>query len=139
MSVATACAPELPATQVRALNCFHCGTRCGEDPLGSEQKVFCCQGCLSVYELLSQNGLTNFYALADTAGVRVQATREHQFRFVDEPQVRGRLVEFQDERITRVTFHLPAIHCIACVWLLENLYRLKPGIGSSRVNFPEKK
>jgi Cu+-exporting ATPase len=31
--------------------------------------------------------------------------------------------------------HLPAIHCVACVWLLENLFRLKPGIGQSRVNF----
>jgi Cu+-exporting ATPase len=30
------------------------------------------------------------------------------------------------------------MHCIACVWLLENLFRLKPGIGYSRVNFPRK-
>jgi hypothetical protein len=82
-------------------NCFHCGTRCGKDPLASDQKLFCREGCLVVYELLSQNGLTEFYGLADVAGVRVQATREHQFRFVDEPQVRSRLVEFQDERITR--------------------------------------
>jgi P-type Cu+ transporter len=138
MSVATANVPELLTPTAEPQNCFHCGTRCGGDPLASAEKVFCCRGCLTVYELLTQSGLTDFYALADTAGVRVQAMREHQFRFVDEPQVRGRLVEFQDERITRVTFHLPAIHCIACVWLLENLYQLNPGVGSSRVNFPRK-
>ena len=32
-------------------------------------------------------------------------------------------------------FRIPAIHCIACVWLLENLFRLHPGIGNSQVNF----
>jgi P-type Cu+ transporter len=138
MSVATTHISELSAPRSQLLNCFHCATRCARDSLTSDEKVFCCQGCLTVYELLSQNGLTEFYGLENAAGVRVQATREHQFQFVDEPQVLNRLVEFQDERVTRVTFHLPAIHCIACVWLLENLYRLKPGIGSSRVNFPRK-
>ena len=66
------------------------------------------------------------------------AAREEQYRFLDEPTVRERLVDFSDEELTRVTFQIPAIHCIACVWLLENLFRLKPGIGSSRVNFPRK-
>ena len=52
--------------------------------------------------------------------------------------MRERLVDFANERMTRVTFRIPAIHCIACVWLLENLFRLKPGIGQSQVNFPRK-
>src|SRR5262249_40220696 len=30
---------------------------------------------------------------------------------------------------------IPAIHCVACVWLLENLFRLHPGLANSRVNF----
>jgi Cu+-exporting ATPase len=61
-----------------------------------------------------------------------------RFEFVDEPAVRERLVDYSDNRITRVTFRLPAIHCIACVWLLENLFRLKSGLGESRVNFEPK-
>ena len=31
--------------------------------------------------------------------------------------------------------HLPTIHCVACVWLLENLFKLHPGVGHSQVNF----
>lgn len=62
----------------------------------------------------------------------------NRFVFLDAPEVRQRLVDFSDASLTRVTFHLPAIHCIACVWLLENLFRLKPGIGQSQVNFPRK-
>jgi len=49
-----------------------------------------------------------------------------------------RLLDFTDGRQSRVTFHIPAIHCIACVWLLENLFRLHPGIGHSQVNFPRR-
>ena len=50
--------------------------------------------------------------------------------------MRDKLVDFADARITRVTFRVPAMHCIACVWLLENLFQLKAGIGQSQVNFP---
>lgn len=138
MAVATTELSNTPVLEMELPNCFHCGTRCGRDQLETEGKAFCCHGCLTVYELLSQNGLIAFYALAEGAGVRVPAKRGEEFRFVDESPVRSRLVEFQDERITRVTFHLPGIHCIACVWLLENLYRLKEGIGNSRVNFARK-
>ena len=120
------------------VKCFHCGTPCRADSFGRAEKSFCCAGCLTVFELLTENGLSNFYELADKAGVRVKATRADQFKFLDERVVRERLVDFRDERITRITFHIPAIHCIACVWLLENLFRLKPGIGESRVDFPRK-
>lgn len=119
--------------------CFHCGTPVRGASFCKENKRFCCQGCLTVYELLTENGLSDFYNLASNAGVRVKAaTREEQFAFLDEPSVRQRLVNFSNEKITRVTFRLPAIHCIACVWLLENLFRLRPGIGESQVNFPRK-
>jgi len=120
------------------VKCFHCGTPCRDGVFRGSDKAFCCHGCLTVFELLSENGLGNFYELAETAGVRVQASRADQFKYLDEPMVRERLVDYQDERITRVTFHIPAIHCIACVWLLENLFRLKHGIGESHVNFPRK-
>ncbi|HTI99434.1 MAG TPA: heavy metal translocating P-type ATPase metal-binding domain-containing protein, partial [Dongiaceae bacterium] len=127
-----------PATAARP-QCFHCGTLCRTDVVRQGDKAFCCRGCLTVYELLTENGLDDFYRLAATAGVRVNREAvADQFKFLDEPEVRARLVDFSDARVTRVTFHLPAIHCIACVWLLENLFRLKPGIGQTQVNFPRK-
>src|SRR6266581_28347 len=120
--------------------CFHCGTLCRDAVFSSSsEKSFCCAGCLAVYELLSENGLSDFYNLSAAAGVRVSdPAQTGEFQYLDAPLVRERLVDFSDERLTRVTFRLPAIHCIACVWLLENLFRLKPGIGDSQVNFPRK-
>ncbi len=119
--------------------CYHCGARCRDASLKREEKAFCCRGCLTVFELLTENGLEAFYGFGDLVGVRVDGrAKGEQFRYLDEPAVREKLVDFSDATLTRATFHLPAIHCIACVWLLENLFRLKSGLGQSQVNFPRK-
>src|ERR1041385_2049935 len=119
--------------------CFHCGTTCNASVYRKAEKAFCCRGCLTVFELLTENGLGGFYDLGVTSGIKgVEPTESERFKFVDTPGVRDLLVNFTNARLTRVTFRLPAIHCIACVWLLENLFRVKPGIGSSQVDFPKK-
>ena len=117
--------------------CHHCGAPCREPFRNDENKEFCCSGCLTVYGLLTGHGLGDFYTLEEKAGVRVASTaRPGQFRFLDEPPVRAKLVQYEDDKLTRVTLRLPGIHCVACVWLLENLFRLKPGLGKTEVNFP---
>lgn len=120
--------------------CFHCGSACRGEAQKKHDKQFCCNGCLTVFELLTENGLTEFYQLSEAAGVRVRAeTKADQFRYLDEPAVLEKLADYQDGRTVRITFRVPAIHCIACVWLLENLFRIKPGIGRSQVDFARKK
>src|SRR5581483_3515250 len=120
-------------------DCFHCGTPCRTGVFASDQHSFCCRGCQTVFEILTENGLSDFYQLAENAGVRVKpGAGEDQYRHLDAPAVLQRLVDFSNDQITRVTFRVPAIHCIACVWLLENLFHLKPGIGHSQVHFPRK-
>ncbi len=130
---------EFPPPSSGLATCFHCGLSCRDSAFQLDEKSFCCQGCRTVFELLTENGLEDYYALGESAGIRVKAPAQvDQFKFLDESAVRERLVDFTNERLTRVTLHIPSIHCIACVWLLENLFRLKPGIGQSQVNFPRK-
>jgi len=101
--------------------------------------VFCCQGCLVVHDLLAESGLGQFYDLSRHPGVRVRrAAGREQWAYLDESPVRERLLDFTDGKLSRVTFHVPAMHCVACVWLLENLFRLHPGIGRSQANFPKR-
>jgi Cu+-exporting ATPase len=126
-------------SDVLAGECFHCGTPLRGADFSSQGKSFCCRGCLTVFELLTENGLADFYRFGRAAGVRAKAVpKEEEFSYLDDPVLRRRLVDFADARMTRVTFRVPSVHCIACVWLLENLFRLKPGIGYSRVNFPRR-
>jgi Cu+-exporting ATPase len=105
----------------------------------NKEKVFCCQGCLFVHELLTQNGLEQFYELNRHPGVRVRSSpAKKSWEFLDEPALQAKLLDFTDGKTSRITFHIPTIHCVACVWLLENLFRLLPGIGKSQVNFPRR-
>jgi P-type Cu+ transporter len=99
------------------------------------EKCFCCQGCLIVHDLLAENGLEQFYRLSEHPGVRIRGAKREQWAYLDEPSIQQKLLDFTDGTQSRVTFRIPAIHCIACVWLLENLFRLHPGIGNSRVDF----
>jgi P-type Cu+ transporter len=119
--------------------CFHCGEPCYDLSLKKEGETFCCRGCLFVHDLLSESGLGQFYKLERHPGVRIrQPARTQQWAYLDDPAVQQRLLDFTDGKVSRVTFQIPAIHCVACVWLLENLFRLHRGIGRSQVNFPRR-
>lgn len=44
-------------------NCFHCGQGIEKERISFDEKIFCCTGCKSVYEILNTNNLSNFYEL----------------------------------------------------------------------------
>jgi len=119
--------------------CFHCGDPCTGDRIRLEEKVFCCDGCKMVYELLNQKDLCNYYDLNVNPGVSQKIkVRADKFSFLDDPSIVQKLAGFTNDHQTHVSLYLPQIHCSSCLWLLENLHRINPGIISSRVNFPRK-
>jgi Cu+-exporting ATPase len=126
----------LVAAQHAAAGCFHCGEPCSGNTLALDGKSFCCFGCQTVFSLLRENGLGQFYELNAAPGTRIRAiTAAAKWKFLDDPAVQEKLFDFADGTQAKVTLHLPAIHCVACVWLLENLFMLHPGVGHSQVNF----
>ncbi len=46
-----------------------------------------------------------------------------------------KLIRFQSEEQINVTFSIPQMHCSSCIYLLENLHRIEPGVKQSQVNF----
>jgi Cu+-exporting ATPase len=119
--------------------CFHCGEPCVDDAFAKAEKIFCCQGCLIVHDLLAENGLEQFYSLSSHPGVRVRrSATAARWDYLDDPKLQQQLLDFTDGNFSRITLHIPAIHCVACVWLLENLFRLAPGVGKVLVNFPRR-
>ena len=130
--VQTATAP----TASQLVRCFHCGENCPEHSFALAGRDFCCFGCQTVFSLLQENGLEQFYQLQTAPGTRIRATSvSAKWAFLDEPTVAKKLLDYADKTQAKITLHLPAIHCVACVWLLENLFKLHPGIGHSQVNF----
>ncbi len=115
--------------------CYHCGEPCGHEAVVAEDRDFCCQGCSTVYQIITQNGLDDFYTLTEKPGFSLSRTTKLDYSWLDDPETRDQLIAFRQGNTVRVLFELPQIHCASCVWLLEKLYRLHEGIQQSRVNF----
>lgn len=131
---------ELTTIQPPILTCYHCGESCRDEILHHDDHDFCCEGCKTVYDLLKENDLCQYYQFTDGKGVSPETEYYHgKFDHLDLEEVRPRLLEFTDGRSARVNWLVPKMHCSSCIWLLEQLHRLHPGVGSSVVNFPEKK
>jgi Cu+-exporting ATPase len=132
--------PKLPAAPAHAQKlaggCFHCAEPCSAGAFVLDGKSFCCFGCQTVFSLLRENGLEQFYQLQAAPGTRIRAaSAAAKWAFLDDPAVSEKLFDYADRTQAKVTLHLPTIHCVACVWLLENLFKLHPGVGHSQVNF----
>lgn len=125
---------EAPVTKLSE-SCFHCGEPIGQDAVSADDRDFCCQGCHTVYQIITQSGLDDFYALGERPGFSLSRQERLDYSWLDEPETRDQLILFRQGSTVRTQFELPQIHCASCVWLLEKLYRLHPGIQQSRVNF----
>ncbi len=119
--------------------CYHCGEICPDDRLHTEEKFFCCEGCKRVYQILNESDLCEYYNLNENPGISQRVkVRKDKFAFLDDEKIRQQLIHFRDEQQERVTFYLPQMHCSSCLYLLENLHRINPGVISSKVNFARK-
>ena len=117
--------------------CFHCGDPCGSGAVQYDEKAFCCTGCKTVYQILQDHQLDYYYQLEQGAG-RSPGEAAGAFDFLDDPEIAGRLLDFQDDTHQVITLSIPHIHCSSCIWILENLHKLNPGVLSSQVDFPRK-
>ena len=119
--------------------CYHCGLPCDQQDIIFEEKHFCCEGCETVYNILSQNNLENYYSLEKNPGNNLKVIADEQkFAYLDNEQIQKRLHTFQSESYNKISFFIPSIHCSSCIWLLENLPQIHEGIMQSTVNFSKK-
>lgn len=102
-------------------------------PDATEQ--FCCSGCRTVHETIAACGLDRFYALRERTDARRGGATGRGYEAFDLPA-------FQDLYVTRDERGLPAIellvenvHCAACLWLIERLPRVLPGVLEARLDY----
>ena len=120
-------------------NCFHCGNEIiKKDEIAFDDKHFCCNGCKTVYEIFSLNDMSCYYDFQASPGA-TPLDINGKYDFLGDDTIVARLLEFQEDTTHIVSLYIPHIHCSSCIWILENLQRLQQGIGTSIVNFPEKK
>lgn len=121
-------------------SCYHCGE---EIPKGvkiqAEEKGFCCQGCLNVYDLLQRKNLCAYYEIDEQPGINSNfKIRDGKFDFLLQNNIAEKLIHFKTSNQHHVKLYLPQMHCASCVWLLERISEFDEGVLSSRVNFLKK-
>jgi P-type Cu2+ transporter len=103
---------------------------------------FCCNGCKAVYEVLQGAGLDGYYSVRDAVSQTGQAQNEGRlFSFTestyeefDDPALHDLCVENLPGGYAQAELMLEGMHCAACVWLIERLGKIRPGVIESRAN-----
>lgn len=121
------------------VDCYHCGTTCITGNIAIDEKVFCCEGCKLVYEILNENGLCDYYKIQNHPGLtQIKPVRNDKYAYLDSAEIAQKLYKFTDGNNTIVTLYIPGVHCSSCMWLLEHMHKLCDGITESRLNFTAK-
>src|SRR5690606_28569350 len=90
------------------IQCFHCGEPVYSEAYQADDHDFCCLGCQSVYTILSSANLRNYYKYNHHPG-KTQNERPDRLEYLDDPKIIQKLIDFQDEEFTLVSFYIPAI------------------------------
>ncbi len=121
------------------IKCYHCGEPCVDEVILVNDKHFCCEGCKLVFEILNENNLCTYYNFNETPGISpAKNSADKRFAYLDDANVKEKLLQFSDGNTASLTFFIPQMHCSSCIWLLENLNRINDSILRSRVDFMRK-
>lgn len=117
--------------------CFHCGLDATFSKIIFDDKLFCCHGCKTVYDIFSSNDLTCYYDLQQSPGTTPKEI-EGKYNFLENAKIVEQLLEFNVDNTQIISLYIPNIHCSSCIWILENLNKLHPAVSTSIVNFGKK-
>lgn len=99
---------------------------------------FCCNGCLTVYEVLKEQGLSSYYDIKKNSGIikrrsPVEIGKGH-FSYLDNEQFQKEHCYLSPDENRMMDFYLEGIHCLACLWLIEKLPEFTPGVLRSKLD-----
>ncbi len=117
--------------------CAHCGLEVPPTLVREGEPLqFCCSGCRQVYGLIHSLGYDQYYRLVEQQqGALEPATVSGRaFDDFDDPGVQGECTDATGGGQLRSRLYLEGVHCAACVWLVEKLPEVMPGLSSVRLN-----
>ena len=128
-----------PLAPSRAPSCAHCGLPA--PPAAAGAPAFCCRGCESVYGLMQDEELGDFYALRARSGEGAPAPRVDAARLALATSSYAHLDEALDpsrEGAQEVTLYINGVHCAACAWVLERAPARLEGVMGAQARYAER-
>jgi Cu2+-exporting ATPase len=128
-------APQLPTAAAPVTACAHCGLPVAAHDVSGAAPYFCCAGCRTVYEIVNAAGLTGYYAYQDREAQRPVRKPEtpRKYEELDDAAFQAQHCQSANGE-TSTELVLEGVHCSACVWLVERVGRVVPGVKSSRLD-----
>lgn len=129
--------PESRNAALAPVACAHCSL---DVPPGlivaDREKQFCCHGCETAYDVIHGCGLERYYALRDEADKAIgpAKTTAKKYAEFDDPTFRRLYAKALDGTRCTIELFLQGVHCAACVWLVEKLPRIVPGVLEARLD-----
>lgn len=121
------------------IECAHCRlpVPAGLADVAAEHQ-FCCEGCRAVWTTLHACGLERYYELAareaEESETRPAQVTGRRYAHLDRPEFAARHVRIDADGRAGAEFRLDGLRCGACVWLIEALPRIVPGLLVLRVD-----
>ncbi|MEN0110622.1 MAG: heavy metal translocating P-type ATPase [Planctomycetota bacterium] len=120
-----------------AVLCDHCGLHVPDalvDPDADRQ--FCCGGCRVAYDTIHGSGLAGYYAVRDQMADdrRPASGRGKRYAPFDAEAFAARHVGRTAGGYATIDLQLEGVHCAACVWLVERLPRVTPGVVEANLS-----
>lgn len=117
--------------------CAHCALPVPPGLIETNQpRQFCCHGCKAAWQLIHDEELAGYYAICDQLDTAPPTAIDQSQTFdeYDHQAFASRHVRELPDGQAEVRCLVSGLHCAACVWLLEKLPRLVPGVMEARVD-----
>ncbi|RUM92973.1 MAG: heavy metal translocating P-type ATPase [Thiomicrospira sp.] len=124
-------------------SCYHCGQGINQGALvlrkiNQVEREFCCHGCAGVCDAIHEAGLESFYRRTPEGELFSPPPPPNKdIEFFDYDEVQSQYVGGLDQK-REITLISEAIHCAACIWLIEHTLAKLDGVQMAKVNFTNK-
>lgn len=100
---------------------------------------FCCNGCQSVFNLLSDEGLDSFYDKTSNTKLTPPTRKYEDSSNFDTESFKDAFIKVNSDGFSDVSLIIEGIHCSACVWLNEKALHRMDGVIEANINFTNNK
>ncbi|TWT40772.1 Copper-exporting P-type ATPase A [Botrimarina hoheduenensis] len=136
-SATSAQEPVEHAQGIPNVSCDHCGLPVPIALFEADAAhQFCCGGCAVAYEVIHGAGLDEYYAVRQRVVSSAQPSQGIGSTYLayDSSVFLDRHTHTTEGGLRAAEFRLGGVHCAACVWLVEKLPKIVPGVVESRLS-----
>lgn len=122
--------------------CTHCSQNSNIElfDIFENKKIgpFCCNGCLTVYKVINDKGLGEYYNIKKNIQQYKKRSpvelENHSYKYMNESDFLKEYSYLNSFNLKTMEFYLEGIHCLACLWIIEKLPLFVEGVQTAKLD-----